>query len=104
MTPEGKVKARIKKVLDAYKDTHGHIWWFMPVQNGMGAAVVDYIGWVRGRAFAIEAKEDGKHPTPRQEGTLAEMASAGAQTFVVDGGKNYPIERLIEWLNGLPRE
>jgi hypothetical protein len=96
MTPEGKTKNRISKFLGQVKQIHGEVWWFMPVQNGMGRATLDYVGWFRGRAFAIEAKAPGKKPTPRQTVTAAEMMDAGAKVFVVDGS-DASFEIMIAW-------
>lgn len=89
MTPEGRVKERIKQVLR----TVG-AYWHMPVQNGMGAPTVDFVGCHRGRFFAIEAKAPGKRPTPRQQDTLHRMEAAGGKTFVVDGDMCL----LVNWL------
>ena len=97
MTPEGKVKAAINKILENARRTHSAIWWFMPVQNGMGKASLDYIGWFRGRAFAIEAKTPGKRPTARQETTIAGMTVAGAKVFVIDGSVA-SLGMLTAWL------
>jgi hypothetical protein len=69
----------------------------MPVQNGMGKASLDYIGWFRGRAFAIEAKAPGKRPTVRQEITMASMSLAGARVFSIDGDAA-SLGMLIAWL------
>ena len=95
MTEEGKVKAVINKILLQAKN----VWWFMPVQNGMGKATLDYIGAHYGHAFAIEAKAPGKAPTPRQENTIREMRAAGVAVFIVDGTERYPIDPLVRWLS-----
>lgn len=90
MTPEGKVKARIKKILDAQIG----MYYFMPVQNGMGQPSLDYVGWHHGLPFAIEAKAPGNTPTQRQEATIQKMVAAGARVFVIDG----TMDELEEWL------
>lgn len=82
MTPEGRVKAAIKKIIAAY---HPHVYSHWPVQNGMGAPTLDCIGCVGGRYFAIEAKKPGAKPTERQEQTISQMIAAGARVFVIDG-------------------
>ena len=92
-TPESKVKARINSILSQAKN----VWWFMPVQNGMGKATLDYIGAHCGHAFAIEAKAPGKLPTPRQMVTMQDMLKAGITVFIVDGTDQYPFEPLIQW-------
>ena len=97
-TPESKVKARINGILSQAKN----VWWFMPVQNGMGKATLDYIGAHCGHAFAIEAKAPGKLPTPRQMVTMQDMLKAGITVFIVDGTENYPFEPLIQWLSITP--
>lgn len=81
MTPEGRVKRKISELLKSYGSD---VWWYMPVQTGYGKSVVDYLGCVMGRFFAIEAKRPGGATTPRQEATLAEILQAGGDAFVVD--------------------
>ena len=98
MTEEGKVKAVINKIIIQAKN----VWWFMPVQNGMGKATLDYVGCHVGHAFAIEAKAPGKAPTPRQENTIREMRAAGVAVFIVDGTDRYPIDPLIRWFELTP--
>lgn len=59
MTPEGRVKARIKAYL---KTTDA--WWYMPVQNGMGViGIPDFIMCFQGRFVGIECKAPGKERT-----------------------------------------
>jgi hypothetical protein len=50
MTPEGKVKARVKRALAALP---GKVYSFMPVQTGYGAPTLDFLICYRGRFFAI---------------------------------------------------
>lgn len=90
-TPEGKVKKRIKELLVEYG-----AYSFMPVQNGMGAPTLDFLGMHKGVGFGIEAKAPGKKPTARQEGTIAAMEKAGGKTFVIDGEAGY--NELENWL------
>ncbi len=92
-TPEGKVKARVKKLLAA----HG-AYWHCPVQNGMGAPSLDFVGCYRGRYFAIEAKAGNKGMTPRQETTAEEIRAAKGLVFLVNDVEGLDI--LEEWLNG----
>jgi hypothetical protein len=92
-TPEGKTKARIKKVLDKHK---GSMYVYMPVPGGFGSPTLDYLGCFHGLFFAIEAKAPGKVPTPRQEGTLDTMRAANARVFVIDGDTS----ELERWLAG----
>lgn len=96
-TPEGAVKRKINGILERAKSVHGELWFFMPVQNGMGKASLDYIGWFRGRAFAIEAKRPGALPTPRQLLTMSDMSIAGAKVFTIDGSE-LSLGILTAWL------
>lgn len=78
MTPEGKIKEKVKKLLKLYG-----IYYHMPVMNGMGAPTLDFICCFKGRYFAIETKAPGKKPTPRQFITIRDIEAAGGWVFVV---------------------
>lgn len=80
MTPEGKVKAKVKKALLALGDD---CWRFMPVQTGYGAPALDFLMAVRGRFVAIETKAPGKSLTPMQETTKAAIEAAGGIVLIV---------------------
>lgn len=81
MTPEGKVKAAVRKVLQEFG-----AYWFMPVQTGFGAQGVDFFCCVDGRFVAVETKRPGRvdDATPRQEMTLKAVRAAGGLAYVVD--------------------
>ena len=82
-TPEGKVKAKVRKAKAALiKDGYG-IWSFMPVQMGYGAPALDFLWCVNGQFIAIETKIKGKYMTPRQQQTADEIKAAGGLVFVV---------------------
>lgn len=96
MTPEGKVKEHVKRVLKLFG-----AYWHCPVQNGLGAPSLDFICCHYGQYFAIETKAPGKKPTPRQEITIAEIEKSGGKVFVIsddDGCK-----KLAYWLKGITR-
>lgn len=80
MTPEGRVKALIKRRIAA--EFPGS-YRFMPVQNGMGASALDFYFCINGWFVAIEAKRAGEKPTPRQETTGREILDAGGGAYVV---------------------
>jgi len=91
MTPEGKVKELCKRVLKMEG-----IWYYMPVQNGMGVVgIPDIIACWKGRFLAIETKAPGKrsNTTPNQVRVLAEIAAHGGLSIVVDD-----VEQLIDFL------
>ena len=96
-TPEGAVKERVKKVLTK----HG-AYWHCPVQNGLGAPSLDFVGCYRGLFYAIETKAGNGKPTPRQETTIADMRKAGAKVFVVNAVSG--MDELNEWMGGVSDE
>ena len=91
MTPEGKVKAKVKKLLT----THG-AYFHMPVQNGMGKPSLDFVGCHRGCFYAVETKAGNKRMTPRQETTADEMRLAQGVVFLINEVEG--IDLLEEWL------
>lgn len=101
MTPEGKVKAIVKRVLALCGPK---LWAHWPVQTGYGAPTLDCTGALNGHAFAIETKYNDV-PTDRQALTIEEMRAAGITVFVV--GEKVPrgrvreasgLRELAEWL------
>lgn len=92
MTPEGRIKTKVKKLLKRYP-----LYSNWPVPCGYGTPMLDCIGAVAGQCFAIETKAPGKTPTPRQQQTIAEMQAAGIKVFVIDGDDD--IAKLMEWLD-----
>lgn len=89
MTPEGRVKAKTKKMLNTY-GAYAHF----PVQSGMGAPCLDIHCCYRGYYLAIETKSAGKKPTERQKRTISEIEAAGGKCLVIDGD----LTDLKEWL------
>lgn len=92
-TPEGKVKAAVKKLLK-----ERGIWWYCPVQNGMGVVgIPDFICCWNGKFLAIETKAPGKrnNTTPNQDNRIAEILAAGGVAVVVDD-----VEQLKEIFHG----
>jgi hypothetical protein len=78
MTPEGKVKNKVKALLKKY-DAYQH--W--PVQTGYGAACLDCHGCYKGLYYAVETKAPGKRPTPRQVISIEDIENAGGKVFVI---------------------
>jgi hypothetical protein len=95
-TPEGKVKDKIRKTLNAFED----VWWTAPVPYGYGESTLDFLCGVKFRGmlafFAIEAKAPKKHPTPRQVLLIEKLRNMGAKVFVIDGDEG--IDELRIWL------
>lgn len=92
MTPEGKVKDAVKKFL-----REQGAYYFMPVQNGMGAPGLDFHCCYRGRAFFIETKAPGAKLTERQQLTRGSMELAGGMVFVIDGVEEKDMYQLKNW-------
>jgi hypothetical protein len=92
MTPEGRIKALVKRRLDALPK----LYRFMPVQNGMGAPGLDFYLCAGGWFIAIETKAPGKKLTPRQETTKAMIEAANGLVFVVDDQESldYAMSRI----------
>ena len=91
MTPEGRIKAQTKKLLQEF-----NAYWHCPVQNGMGAPSLDFICCHEGRYFGIETKAGNKKPTPRQETTMNQIRLAGGLAFLVNEVEG--LQELREWL------
>lgn len=90
-TPEGRVKRTVSNYLKSISD----LYYFMPVQGGMGASTLDYLGCYRGRFFAIETKAPGKKPTDRQNMIIERIRETGGAVFVIDGD----ITELKQWID-----
>ena len=103
-TPEGRVKAQIKRQLDAWGfwragspepkvDVVG--WYYMPVSNGMGVhGIPDFVGCYLGRFFAIEAKAPGEldNTTANQDNRHKEIRAAQGIVLVADD-----VEIVRDW-------
>lgn len=98
MTPEGKVKKSIKKVLDPRLPA---LYYHMPVPSGYGKSTLDFVGCYYGRFFSIEAKAQGEAPNERQDGIIEDMIAAGATVFVIDGDDGMMM--LEDWLTEIER-
>ena len=77
-TPEGKVKAAVRKILNRMD-----IYHFMPPGMGLGrSGIPDIIGCYQGRFIAIECKAGKGKTTALQERELQWIKDAGGFTFV----------------------
>lgn len=91
MTPEGKVKAKVKTVLKRFG-----AYYHMVVQNGMGAPSLDFVGCHSGLFFAVETKAGNKDMTDRQKMTSQSMMDAGGAVFLVN--EIVGLAELEQWL------
>mgnify|MGYP005854010185 CR=1 FL=1 len=108
MTPEGRTKARIKKVLAAY-DCYVH----MPVMTGYGRQELDFqcarkrymSGELVWELFFIEAKAHGSDPTPLQWTTINRHRALGRKVFIIDDERDSlkpkydSLAELKKWLD-----
>ena len=91
MTPEGKVKAKVKKTLD----TMG-AYYFMPTTGGYGrSGIPDIIGCLNGLFFAIECKANGGVATALQNRELARICVAGGLALVINESNVEDLETLL---------
>ena len=83
MTPEGKVKFKLKARLKA---EFPHLYQFMPVQSGLGATTLDLLYCIDGFFIAIETKAyRGGKMSPRQKEVAALIEQAGGLALLCDG-------------------
>ncbi len=97
-TPEGKVKLAVIKLLK-----ENSIWYYMPVQNGMGqTGIPDFICCWDGRFLAIETKAPGKRDnlSPNQSRVLGEIAHHEGMWIVVDDVKQLETFLANHWPHG----
>jgi hypothetical protein len=95
MTPEAKVKEKIKKILKSYS-----IWYAMPHGAGYGdAGVPDFLCCYRGKFLAIEAKAGKGKATALQLKNLQEIVNAGGHSIIVNEDSLPILNTLIEELS-----
>ena len=93
-TPEGAVKAAVKKLLDEMG-----IYHFSPVQNGMGrAGIPDIIGCYNGRFLGIECKAGKGKTTALQDLELEKIRQAKGFTFIVNENNMQDLKELLLWM------
>jgi hypothetical protein len=96
MTPEGFVKAKVKKVLEI-RGTY----YFMPVSNGMGRhGIPDIICCHFGHYLAIETKAGKGKVTALQEREMQRIRMCGGHAIVVNDTEE-SFEELLCLLNKL---
>ena len=77
-TPESKVKANVRKLLDDLK-----IYHFMPPANGFGrAGIPDIVGCMDGHFIAIEWKAGKGTTTAHQDRELNAILNHGGSVFI----------------------
>lgn len=95
MTPEAKVKARVKKLL-----AEAGVYYFMPATGGYGrSGVPDFVACVRGVFWGIECKAGDNEPTALQRRELRLIAASGGVALWVN---EVTVNDLKNKLNGEP--
>ena len=80
MTPEGKVKLRVKFLL-----TSVNAYYFSPVTYGYGSSgIPDIVACINGRFVGIECKAGKGKTTALQEKNLNAITQAGGLSIVVN--------------------
>lgn len=93
MTPEGKVKEKVKKLL---KDND--VYFFMPRGSTYGVqGVPDFICCVRGCFVGIETKAGYNKPTAMQREQMRQIVEHGGFTFIVND-KPESFDMLKQWI------
>lgn len=91
-TPEGKVKAAVKKILDA----HG-VYHFSPATGGYGRAGIPDIVCCHGGLFiAVECKAGKGTTTPLQERELAAVRAHGGVALVINERNLEELEFVLQ--------
>ena len=91
MTPEGRVKEQVKKLLTA----HG-AWWCMPFGGGYGrAGIPDFLVCVNGYFLAVECKAEDGRTTALQERELWNIQASKGAAYVVRPSTLPKLEALL---------
>ena len=80
MTPEKKVKLKVKQILKELD-----CYYCMPSTGGYGSSgVPDIIACYQGRFIGIECKANGNKPTDLQQKNLTDILNSLGQSLVID--------------------
>lgn len=93
-TPEGKIKARVRRILEINKVYH-----FMPATGGYGrSGVPDIVGCLKGKFFGVECKASpDKKPTMLQQRELDRIQYEGGVVFIVSD--DLTLKALENWIS-----
>ena len=91
MTPEVKVKKKIRKILDEMG-----AYYAMPIGTGYGnSGVPDFLVCVNGKFVGIEAKAGKGKTTALQEAHLSRIRGAGGTAVVINEDNIQTMKELI---------
>jgi len=90
LTPEKKVKEKVKKILKEL-----NCYYCMPSTGGYGSSgVPDIIACYQGKFIGIECKANGNKPTALQQKNLQDIIKSNGQSLVIDE-KNIGMLKLL---------
>jgi Holliday junction resolvase len=93
-TPESKIKAAVKKILNAHD-----VYYFPPATAGYGrSGVPDIVCCIMGRFLAIECKAGKGKTTALQDREIEAIRDAGGIAIVVNEDN---LDALVKVLKGL---
>tara|TARA_R110000822_G_scaffold36783_4_gene103356 strand:+ start:877 stop:1158 length:282 start_codon:yes stop_codon:yes gene_type:complete len=91
MTPEAKVKEKIKKFLKS-----NNIYYAMPATGGYGnSGAPDFLCCAKGKFIGIEAKAGKGKTTALQDKNLREIEEAGGTALVINEANLNELEGLL---------
>lgn len=94
MTPEAKVKKRVREMLDKLG-----IYHFSPPGMGLGrSGIPDIIACFNGKFIAIECKAGNNKTTPLQERELNRIMNAGGETFIAREETLAELHERLLWM------
>ena len=93
LTPEGRVKAAVRKILDAEQVYH-----FSPAANGFGrAGIPDIICCVNGAFIAFELKAGKGKTTALLDREIAAISGHGGIVMVINETNIDKVKEIIQW-------
>jgi len=95
LTPEAKVKLRVRQILDEFA-TVDPVYYFFPPANGYGRqGIPDVIVCINGKFLGIECKAGKGKTTTLQEREMAKIRAANGATMVVNEDN---LNKLVAYL------
>jgi len=92
VTPEAKVKKRVRKVLDELD-----AYYVMPVTGGYGSSgAPDFLVCYRGKFIGIECKAGDNQPTALQFKNLRRIQDCGGAALVVNEHNVDQLQLIVE--------
>jgi hypothetical protein len=94
MTPEAKVKAKVKAIFHAHD-----VYFVMPMGTGYGkSGVPDFLACCCGKFIAVETKAGKGKTTALQERELSFIREAGGIALVINEGNLHELENIIKYI------